>query len=647
MMNDDNIVILPKIKVCGITNAEDYRDAVTLGADYAGFIFYPESPRYISPGRAVELIRQAPAAAHEKVGVFVNESIERVRDIYFQVGLDIVQLHGDESPEYVEQLDLPCWKAIRVKDRTSLEAITQYNCDTFLLDGFKKDMYGGTGISFDPELAVEALKTGKRIIVAGGISAENIGALLGLDCTFYAIDVNSSLEEKPGKKSVKKMENFFKTINQKFCGRFTDRGQLWGWHPHPIKRAPGRRRRNHRYFGEYGGRYVPEMLITALDELENFYMSVKGDSAFQQELANLMAHYSGRPTPLYFAENLTHRCKGCRIYLKQEGLNHTGAHKINNVLGQALLAKKMGKDTVIAETGAGQHGLATASVAAKMGLKCKVFMGDIDVKRQYPNVYAMKLMGAEVIPVSYGTRTLKDAVNAALKHWIEHLENTHYLLGSALGPFPYPVIVRDFQSVIGREVRAQLETFEKREPDILVACVGGGSNSIGLFHPFLENKAIRFIGVEAGGLGPEPGNNAVRFGSGGRTGIVQGYKSYFLQDENGQVMPTHSISAGLDYAGIGPELAFLHDTGKIEFHSVTDAEALEAFQILCEEEGIIPALESAHAIAYALKIAPGISADKIMVVNLSGRGDKDIFITAKALDKENWFQFLNDEVNNE
>lgn len=401
-----------------------------------------------------------------------------------------------------------------------------------------------------------------------------------------------------------------------------------------------------RHFGPYGGRYVPEMLIPALDELEKFYMSIKDDTRFQEELDHLLTHYSGRPTPLYFAENLTRRCGGCKIYLKQEGLNHTGAHKINNVLGQALLAKKMGKGSVIAETGAGQHGLATAAVAAKMGLKCKIFMGEIDVRRQHPNVFAMKLSGAELVPVSYGTKTLKDAVNAALKYWIENLEDTHYLLGSALGPYPYPLMVRDFQSIIGREVRAQMKHLENRDPDILVACVGGGSNSIGLFYPFLKTEGIAFYGVEAGGMGPEPGWNAVRLGGNGQTGIVQGYKSYFLQDEDGQVLPTHSISAGLDYAGIGPELAYLHETGKIIFKSVTDEEALEAFQVLSREEGIIPALESAHAVAYALKVAPDCPKDKIMVVNLSGRGDKDIFITAKALDRENWFQFLKDEVNN-
>jgi tryptophan synthase beta chain len=644
MMNEDRQRI--KIKICGITNIEDYRDAVALGADYAGFIFYPDSPRYVSPTLAVKLASEAPEGNHQKVGVFVNEDIDVVRDIYDCVGLDIVQLHGDESPEYVERLGLPCWKAIRVKDRDSLEGMENYPCETILLDTYKKGMYGGTGMSFDPELAVEAAGKGKRIIVSGGIGEENIEEVLKLSNSFYGIDINSSIEETPGKKSRTKMERMFKKIfnheghegheetnNKKFCGG--SRGELF------QKLPPGRRRR---FFGEYGGRYVPEMLVPALDELEKYYMELKDDEGFGRELTELMANYSGRPTPLYFAGNLTRRCGGCKIYLKQEGLNHTGAHKINNVLGQGLLAKRMGKSTVIAETGAGQHGLATASVAAKMGLKCKVFMGEVDIRRQYPNVYAMKLMGAEVIPVSYGTRTLKDAVNAALKHWIEHLEDTHYLLGSALGPFPYPLMVRDFQSVIGREVRQQLQGFERRLPDVLVACVGGGSNSLGLFHPFLEHDEIEFIGVEAGGRGPAAGDNAVRFGGAGRTGIVQGYKSYFLQDEHGQVLPTHSISAGLDYAGIGPELAYLRDQGKVRFESVTDKEALEGFQVLCREEGIIPALESAHAVAYALKAAPGYHEDKIMVINLSGRGDKDIFITAKELDRENWLGFLEDEV---
>lgn len=400
----------------------------------------------------------------------------------------------------------------------------------------------------------------------------------------------------------------------------------------------------HRYFGEYGGRFVPEMLIPALDELEQAYRRYRDNDPFQQELADLRANYAGRPTPLYFAPRFSRRCGGCRIYLKLEALAHTGAHKINNVLGQALLARRMGKKCIVAETGAGQHGLATATAAARFGFRCKIFMGEVDIRRQYPNVFAMKLLGAEVVPVTGGTRTLKDAVNAAIKYWIEHLDDTYYLLGSALGPFPYPMIVRDFQSVIGQEVRRQILAAENRLPDSLVACVGGGSNAIGLFHPFLDCPQVNLYGVEAGGRGPEAGSHARRFGGHGRVGIVQGFKSYFIQDEWGQVMPTHSISAGLDYAGVGPELAHLHDIRRIRFESISDSEALEGFQILSRQEGIIPALESAHAVAYALKLAPQREADHIMVVNISGRGDKDLFITAGALDRQNWHRFLKEEV---
>jgi tryptophan synthase beta chain len=329
-----------------------------------------------------------------------------------------------------------------------------------------------------------------------------------------------------------------------------------------------------------------------------------------------------------------------------EGLAHTGAHKINNVLGQALLAKRMGKTTLIAETGAGQHGLATATAAARFKMKCKVFMGEVDVKRQYPNVYAMKLLGAQVIPVPYGTKILKDAVNAALKYWIENLSDTHYLIGSALGPYPYPLMVRNFQSVIGKEIRRQIMEMEKKLPDVMIASVGGGSNSIGMFHPFLNDRDIQLIGVEAGGTGPAEGENAVRFGPHGEIGIVEGYKSYFLQNNDGQVMDTHSVSAGLDYAGIGPELAHFHDSGRVTFEHVSDREVLEAFKTLTRSEGIIPALESSHAVAYAIKLAPTLSRKQLMVINISGRGDKDIFITAPHLDRENWIRFLKSEVQN-
>ena len=408
-----------------------------------------------------------------------------------------------------------------------------------------------------------------------------------------------------------------------------------------------KQRHRQTYFGPYGGRYVPEMLIPALEELEKAYLFSRRDKSFGRELDFLRKNFAGRPTPLVFAENLTRSAGGCRIYLKMEGLAHTGAHKINNVLGQILLAKKMGKTHIVAETGAGQHGLATAAACAKFGLDCTIFMGETDIRRQYPNVLTMKLHNAKVVPVSDGTKTLKDAVNASLKYWIEHLADTHYLLGSALGPYPYPMIVRDFQSVIGREVKAQLRRLEGRLPDVLVACVGGGSNSLGLFHPFLSNKTIDCIGVEAGGRGESPGEHAARFGTDGRVGIVQGYKSIFLQDRDGQVLPTHSLSAGLDYAGIGPQLAQLHDARRISFVQVSDDQALGGYRRLCAEEGILPALESAHAVAHALTAAAGYPREAIMVINISGRGEKDLFITARALDKSNWIDFLRREVERE
>ncbi|MBN8214995.1 MAG: tryptophan synthase subunit beta [Spirochaetes bacterium] len=399
-----------------------------------------------------------------------------------------------------------------------------------------------------------------------------------------------------------------------------------------------------RHFGAYGGRYVPEMLIPALDELERVYEDARRDPAFWAELKDLQENFTGRPTPLYFAENLTRELGGAKIYLKMEGLLHTGAHKINNCLGQILLTKRMGKKRIVAETGAGQHGLASATVAARFGMACTVFMGEVDVRRQYPNVFAMRSLGAEVVEVKEGTKTLKDAVNAALKFWIENLGSTHYLLGSALGPFPFPLIVRDFQSIIGRETREQILGREGRLPDVMVACVGGGSNSMGFFHALLGEKSIRMVGVEAGGRGDGPGEHAARFTGKPSVGIVQGYKSFFLQDDEGQLLPTHSISAGLDYAGVGPEVAHLQESGRIEFHRASDDETLGAWKRLARSEGIFPAMESSHAVAFALREAPRLGRDKILIVNLSGRGDKDLFITARATDRERWLAFLKSEV---
>jgi tryptophan synthase beta chain len=400
-----------------------------------------------------------------------------------------------------------------------------------------------------------------------------------------------------------------------------------------------------RHYGPYGGRYVPEMLVPALSRLESEFIACRRDADFRLEFRQLLREYAGRPTPLCLAANLTKALGGPRIYLKMEGLAHTGAHKINNVIGQAVLARRCGKTRLIAETGAGQHGVATAAVAAKLGMACTVFMGEVDMRRQYPNVFYMRRMGAEVVAVQDGTRTLKDAVNAALKHWIEHLDESHYLLGSALGPAPYPAMVREFQSVIGREVRARILRVEGRLPDMLVACVGGGSNSIGLFAPFIKDSTVQCLGIEAGGRGPDVGDNASRFGPQGQLGIAQGYASIFMQDEHGQLLPTHSVSAGLDYAGIGPQLAFLADSGRIRFESATDQEALSAYELLCRTEGIIPALESAHAVAGAIKTASTLSKEALMVINISGRGEKDLFITARELEKDSWTAFLSREVN--
>ena len=388
-------------------------------------------------------------------------------------------------------------------------------------------------------------------------------------------------------------------------------------------------------WGRYGGRYVPETLMAPLDELTKSYREAKADPAFQKELDELLANYSGRPTPLFYASRLTAAAGGARIYLKREDLSHTGSHKINNALGQALLARRMGKERVIAETGAGQHGVAAATVCALFGLNCVVYMGSEDMQRQALNVFRMKLLGAEVRAVDTGSATLKEAINEALRDWVTNVADTYYLLGSALGPHPYPVMVRDFQSVIGRETRKQILEVESRLPDTLVACVGGGSNSIGLFHSFLEDPAVKMVGVEAGGRGKNLGQHAARFESaGGRPGVLHGTMSYVLQDVHGQIAQTHSISPGLDYPAIGPEHAYLHDTGRVTYLSVSDAEALKAFHTLSELEGIVPALESAHAIAHALKIAAAMRPDDIIVVNLSGRGDKDVGTVAEALKGE-------------
>ncbi|TVQ54800.1 MAG: tryptophan synthase subunit beta [Rhodobacteraceae bacterium] len=384
-------------------------------------------------------------------------------------------------------------------------------------------------------------------------------------------------------------------------------------------------------FGLFGGRFVAETLMPLILELEAEYEKAKTDPAFWAEMDDLWTHYVGRPSPLYHAPRLTEELGGAKIYLKRDELNHTGAHKINNVLGQILLARRMGKTRIIAETGAGQHGVATATVCARFGLQCVVFMGATDVERQKPNVFRMKLLGAEVVPVTAGRATLKDAMNEALRDWVTNVADTFYCIGTVAGPHPYPAMVRDFQSIIGKETRAQMLAREGRLPDVLVACIGGGSNAMGLFHPFLDDKDVRIIGVEAGGHGVDDRMEHAASLTGGRPGVLHGNRTYLLQDADGQILEGHSISAGLDYPGIGPEHAWLHDIGRVEYVSATDDEALEAFKLCCRTEGIIPALEPSHALAHVIRLAPTLPKETLLVLNMCGRGDKDIFTVAEAL----------------
>lgn len=380
---------------------------------------------------------------------------------------------------------------------------------------------------------------------------------------------------------------------------------------------------NNGFFGEFGGQYIPEKLMPVINELDQVYNQTKDDPAFRQEFESYLKSYVGRPSNLYYADRLTEHLGGAKVYLKREDLNHTGSHKINNAIGQALLAKRMGKKRIIAETGAGQHGVATATVAALFGMECKVFMGAEDVERQALNVFRMRMLGSEVISVESGTKTLKDAVDAALDYWIENADDTFYLLGSAVGPHPYPSLVRDFQQFIGNEARSQMLELEGRLPDHVIACVGGGSNAIGLFSAFVNDKDVKIYGAEAAGRGIDTKDHAATMTLGTK-GILHGFKSYVLQDENNEVLPVYSISAGLDYPGVGPEHAYLKDTGRVQYVAITDKEAVDAFYLLCKTEGIIPALESSHALAYAAKLAPTLPKDQIVVVNLSGRGDKDV-----------------------
>lgn len=608
----------PSVKICGLQSVEVLKSMINLPIDYIGFVF-ARSKRQVSGNQAAELAAVLgtwqSGKIPESVGVFVNPSMEELEAILSLTPLDIVQLHGTESPEFCrevrEQLGVKAFKVLSVKPDGTLhggQPVEDYEgvIDGLLLDTYDPHYGGGSGVAFAWEQAepyrLWAKERGIPFLAAGGLHPGNVGELLEV-MSPDGVDVSSGVETD-GIKDLTKITAFVERVK----GNMT-----------LNKQVPD----EHGRFGPFGGRYVPETLMNALIELEESYRKFQDDPEFQAEIDYLLKQYSGRETPLYYAERLTEHLGGAKIYLKREDLNHTGAHKINNAIGQGILAKRMGKRKVIAETGAGQHGVATATVAALLGLECKVFMGEEDTKRQQLNVFRMKLLGAEVVPVLSGTRTLKDACNEALRYWVSNVHDTFYILGSATGPHPYPMMVRNFQRIIGDETRRQILEAEGRLPDMLIAAVGGGSNAIGMFYPFVEDTDVRLVGVEAAGRGVETEYHAATMTKGTK-GVFQGSMSYLLQDAHGQVQPAHSISAGLDYPGIGPEHSYLKDIERARYYPITDREALDALQLLSRQEGIIPALESAHAVAQAVKLAPGMGRDELIVICLSGRGDKDV-----------------------
>ncbi|MEE9281314.1 MAG: tryptophan synthase subunit beta [Myxococcota bacterium] len=594
-----------QVKICGVTRLEDARVAIDAGADAIGLNFVEGTPRAVDPAVARE-IGEAARGRVLRVGVFRNASPQRIADLVESVGLDAVQLHGEESPAYVEDLPYPVIKALPGDDSLQEQA-RRYPGADLLVD---HPAGAGSGQSWNFALARALVSRGRRVWLAGGLSADNV-AMAVHAANPHGVDAASSVESAPGRKSAERVRAFVAAARAAVArdGR-PDAGG---------------------YFGAYGGRFVPETLVPAVEQLSEVYEALRGDDVFWAELSEERRTYAGRPTPLYFAERISEDL-GCRVYLKREELAHTGAHKINNAIGQALIARRMGKQRIIAETGAGQHGVATATACARYGIDCEVYMGEEDMRRQALNVFRMELLGAQVHPVSSGSRTLKDALSEALRDWATNVRDTYYLIGSTAGPHPYPLLVRDLQAVIGEETREQILAAEGRLPDLLIACLGGGSNALGLFHPFYEEPEVRMVGVEAAGEGLTQGRHGAPLAA-GSPGILHGSRSYVLQDDFGQIFPAHSIAAGLDYPGIGPEHAFYKDSGRAEYVSATDAEALDAFVYLARMEGIIPAFESAHAIAELRKRA-GRLPGALIVLNLSGRGDKDVAEARELLGKK-------------
>jgi len=583
------------VKICGLTNAGDAEAALAAGADALGMIFAPESPRRVELEAAREIGRLAAGRA-VRVGVFLDAPREEVERIAAAVPLDVVQLHGAEPPEYAASLGFPVLKVLRGDASAEREAARYLGLE-LLLD---HPSGGGSGRGWDFSLARGLVGRGRRVWISGGLGPENVAEAIRA-ASPHGVDASSSLESAPGRKDRARVEAFVAAVRAAAPRRSR---------PDPAGR-----------FGRFGGRYVPETLVPAVEELAAAWDVLRSDAAFWNELVQERGSYVGRPTPLYFAARASAEL-GLRVYLKREDLAHTGSHKINNAIGQALIARRMGKRRVIAETGAGQHGVATATACARYGLECEVYMGEEDTRRQALNVFRMELLGARVHPVKSGSRTLKDAMNEALRDWATHVRTTYYLIGSTAGPHPYPMLVRDLQSVIGEEARVQIQAAEGRLPDLLIACVGGGSNALGLFAPFYADSEVRMVGVEAGGEGVHTGRSGASL-SEGSPGALHGSFSYVLQDDEGQIFEAHSISAGLDYPGVGPEHSYFKDSGRAEYVPVTDREALDAFVWLARTEGIIPAFESAHAIAELRRRAPSLRRGAIALLNLSGRGDKD------------------------
>ncbi|MFC3209532.1 tryptophan synthase subunit beta [Planomicrobium okeanokoites] len=598
---------MTKVKICGLQEEVHVRAASA--ADAAGFVFAP-SRRRVTVEQAAHLADELPGSV-EKIGVFVNAELDEVLAAVREVPLTMVQLHGDETDEFIRSIPVKVIQAFSVRDIEDVKKLEKSIADYVLVDAPGIDFRGGSGRTFDWSLLEKSSIDPARLIVAGGLDSANVGQAIG-SLAPYMVDVSSGVETK-GKKDADKIKSFIKTVKGDSMQQATGTENVTG------------------FFGRFGGQFVPETLMKAVKELEAAYAEAKEDADFQADYHKYLKEYVGREQPLTYAARLTEAWGGPKVYLKREDLNHTGAHKINNAIGQALLAIRMGKRKIVAETGAGQHGVATATICALLDLECVIFMGEEDIRRQQLNVFRMKLLGAKVESVTKGSATLKDAVNEALRYWVTNVEDTHYLIGSALGPHPFPTMVRDFQSVIGRETREQILDKEGRLPDVILACVGGGSNAIGMFHPFVGDESVRLIGVEAAGEGVDTARHAATLTK-GTEGVLHGAYMKLLQDENGQVQEAHSISAGLDYPGVGPEHVHLEDIGRVEYKAVTDEEALASVIKLSRLEGIIPALESAHAVAEAEKAAAAMGPEEILIICVSGRGDKDMATYAEKLE---------------